>query len=314
MKKRNYLLLSAALLSIGLMFATNGVARGPAAGVELFSPANNDTPPRTCELDTKVTIVAGLNGDPTAPFPRVVTCPGADCPTEFTGITAQYLRWDYSFTYHGVTPSHAFLSVSGDTQLFFTSPSSIVSSDCAGDSYSKAGKYACELHFMRYNVSSSTFTAYYLTSLNWSPRIATAGAQAGSFQDFCLLAGAGKPPSDQNQIQEVTEIQTVLTPGCRVELTRDSKGRVENAQITEGADNCSIEVSPDPILIDGKRLLSELRDPVTTEGSCNYSYTNSIGGKTTIACSTCCVQSSTNKCVLKSSLSSPTTQCTAGSQ
>jgi hypothetical protein len=50
----------------------------------------------------------------------------------------------------------------------------------------------------------------------------------------------------------------------------------------------------------------------TQPGSCKYSWTNTAGGRSTVTCSTCCINSATNQCVLKSSLTSPSTQCKAG--
>ncbi|MGZ8158298.1 MAG: hypothetical protein ACXWT1_17900 [Methylobacter sp.] len=342
MKKRKYLLLSAALLTFTALFTTIGFATGlpptppPVPGTELF-PAVSSSPVRTCSVTLgagkTVDIVAGLNGDPESPFPRVVSCPGSDCPTDFSG-SGLFLRWDYTFTYNGVTipiPSescgdkdrdnsrtpnfpYAFLSVSNDTKLYHTTPSSVIpTASCQGDSLSKAGQSTCEARFLRFNTVTNILNVAYLTSVGLSPRLATAGAKVGTTQQFCMLAGAGNQSfATINQpISESVE-QIVQTAGCRVSLTRDANDRVAKAEVIEDkGGECVIEETDDPITMDGKIVVSELpRDGWATEGSCKYSYVNTIGGKTTINCPTCCVQKTTNTCVLKSNLSNPATQCT----
>lgn len=310
MKKRNYLLVPAVVLTVGGLFSATEVR------AQLFPPASGD-PPRTCNLGTKVTIVAGLNGNPTAPFPRVVSCPGPDCPTGFSG-SGQFLRWDYRFMYTGVNPSSAFLSVSDDTELFFTTPTAAVSTPiCAGDSQSEAGEGVCEVRFLRFNANASTYNAAYLTSPGWSARIATAGAKAGNFEQFCLLAGAGSPTTEPNQA--LADQQTYQLPGCLVAFNVTPNGKVVpgSSVILDGAENCTIEETLVPITINGKPVVFVGAVQYTTEGSCTYSYTNTTGGQSSYICDTCCKTRSTvtpaNKCVLKSTLTNPATQCTAAS-
>lgn len=306
--KKSYLLLSAALLTVGWLFAAAGVR------AELFPPITEL--PRTCNLGTNVTIVAGHGGDSTALFPRVVSCPGPDCPTGFPG-SGEFKLWEYVFTYNGVNPSNAFLSVSADTGLFFATPTAAVSSFCGGDSQSKAGLSTCDVRFLRFNANGSTFNAAYLTSSDWAPRIATAGAKAGNFQQFCLLAGAGKLTDETgNSVTHVTS----QTPGCDYEFDVGPGGQDIVAgslqTIPPNDPDCGVNEDDQPLIVDGRPVSGwhiPFQDPARTEGSCNYTYTNTTGGKTTIACTTCCVSKSTSKCVLKSSLSSPSTQCTSGS-
>lgn len=305
MKKGNYLLLPAAVLTVsGLLTATEVRA-------QLFPP-DNGAPPRTCNLDTTVTIVAGENGDPTAPFPRVVSCPGPDCPPSFSG-SGQFLLWEYLATYNGVNPSNLFLSVSGNTEIFFATPTAAVSTPiCAGDSQSKAGQKTCEVRFLRFNANGSTFAAAYLTGIGWSPRIATAGAKAGNFEKFCLLAGAGSPTTEPNQA--LADQQSYQLPGCTVAFSVTPTGKVipGTIAILDGAINCTTAETNTPIVVDGKPV--EFVGPVqfTQAGSCNYSWTNTTGGQSTVFCTTCCIKASTNQCVQKSTLSNPTTQCKAG--
>lgn len=322
MKKTNYLLLSALLLTVGGLFTATR------ASAELFTPASG-APPRICNLGTSVTIVAGVNGDETAAFPRVVICPSTDCPADFIG-TGPYLRWDYKFYYNGVNSSapysgddedvHAsnvFLSVSDDTQLFFVTPAAAISTPlCAGDSQSRAGLSTCEVRFLRFNANASTFDAAYLTSLGWAPRIATAGAKVGHSQQFCLLAGAGMPTGETGQ--SITHV-SAQTPGCNYEFDAGPGAQdiVMGSLHTVPPNNpdCTIQEDNTPPLIDGQPTSgwhTGILEPPRTIGSCNYTYTNTSGGTSKITCSTCCIQSSTGKCVLKSSLSSPTTQCKTG--
>jgi hypothetical protein len=315
MKKTNYLLLSMAVLTVGWLLAAISVKADP-----LFPPASS-APPRSCDLGTAVSIVAGSNGNPAAPFPRVVNCPASlanpDCPTGFSG-SGQFLLWEYTFTYHGVNPSNAFLSVSDDTELFFATPTAAVSTPiCAGDSQSKAGQSTCETRFLRFNAYNSTFSAAYLTSPNWAPRIATAGAKAGNFQQYCLLAGAGKPTEATGNA--VTHVES-QTPACDYEFEVSPGGHSivtgTLKTIPPGNPDCPIEEDNVPPTLNGMVVSgfeTDIDHPIRTEGSCNYTYTNTSGGTSTITCSTCCISKSTNKCVLKSSLTSPTTQCTSGS-
>jgi hypothetical protein len=301
--------LSAALLIVSWLFSVTGVR------AELFPPTNSE-PPRTCNLSTKVTIVAGLNGDPAAPFPRVVNCPGADCPAGFSG-SGQYLRWDYTFMYFGVNPSQAYLTVSDDISLFFTSPTAVISPFCSNNSGDDGGLSPCEVRTIRFNANSTTFNAAYLTGLDWSPRIASAGAKAGNFKAYCLLAGGGKPTGATGQA--ITQVNA-QTPGCTYEFGVGSGGQdieTGSLHITSGDGNCTVAEDTEPLIVDERPVSGwhiNFLDPVRTEGSCNYTYTNTAGGKTTISCTTCCVAKSTNKCVLKSALSSPATQCTSGTQ
>lgn len=311
MEKRNYLLLPAVVLTVGGLLSATEVR------AQLFPPASGE-PPRTCNLGTTVTIVAGLNGDPTAPFPRVVSCPGPDCPPGFNP-SGQFLRWDYSFTYNGVNPSNAFLSVSHDTELFFTTPAAAVSTSiCAGDSQSKAGQFTCEVTFLRYNANGSTFNAAYLTSLGWSPRIATAGAKAGNFQQFCLLAGAGRPTTEPNQA--VADQESYQLPGCLVafNVTPNGKAIPGSMQILDDPNNnCTIEETLVPPTVNGKEVQFIDAAQITTAGTCTYSWVNSSGGLSSTLCTGCCVTKSTvnppNTCVLKTSLTNFNTQCKASS-
>jgi hypothetical protein len=310
MKKTNYLLMSAALLTVFGLLATTGVK------AELFQPHNGE-PPRTCTLASSVTIVAGINGDQTAQFPRVVNCPGPDC-LGFTS-TGKFLRWDYKFTNISGNNSLAYLSVSDDTQLFAASNTYQLSSFCEGDSQSKAGLFTCEARFLRFTAMPGTYDAAYLTSLDWAPRIATAGVKTGNNQQFCLLAGAGKSTAATSTGQAVTHVES-QTPACDYEFEVSPGGHSivtgTLKTIPPGNPDCPIEEDNVPPTLNGMVISgfeTDIDHPIRTQGSCNYTYTNTSGGTSTITCSTCCISKSTNKCVLKSSLTSPTTQCTSGS-
>lgn len=314
----------------------------------VFDPVSAN-PPRSCVLENGVTIVAGENNDPAAVFPKIVNDP--PIPNSTSTLHGSYLKWDYTFTYP-VRPrgssrdddyeesegrpsrySNLYLSVSGDTSIFNTLPSILdIQPSCgsAHDQGHKSESSSCESRILRFPAvnpivnSGYQYSVSFITPLGYTPRIASAGVQSGRQKtpDYCLIAGASK----QDTVYVATvESQIVSTPGCRVELVKDSSGRVASATLTDPNNpNCQIETSPasyicdsdggvNPQPVDCKKVVSNLpENGLASEGSCNYSYTNTMGGKTTIACTTCCIQKSTNKCVLKSSLSS-TSLCTAGS-
>lgn len=324
---------TATLIAAGI-FAISSVSLAGAVTSQtkfLFDPVNSN-PPRTCTLDNNVVVVAGEGNDATAAFPKTVIDPSST-------LLGSYLKWDYTFTYPtsqrrpeesdnissssqdnedgSRKPSKLYLTVSNDTPIFSTSPSVLekISTNCD----TKNGA-TCESQVLKFPASSSTgtsgqqYTVSFITPMGYTPRIATAGAQRHGDNSnnaaFCLIAGASK----QDSVNVATvESKIVSTPGCRVDLETDSSGRVSNATIISGSENCHIDHTPAPFICDNengvatncKKVVSNLpENGLTSEGSCNYSYTNTSGGKTTLACTTCCVQASTNTCVLKSSLSS----------
>jgi len=303
MKKINYLLLSAALLTaVGLFAATGARADNP-----LFPPSNEV--PRTCNLGTFATVVAGVDesGNPssTAQFPKVITCPNSadsNCPVDFGG-TGKYLRWDYAYAFSGSNPSLSLLTVSIDTPLLYTSPTAVISNSCDGDTSTRTAAHTCERKALRYTANSSTYKAFYLTPTGIGPLQATAGAKAGSKEGYCLMGGAGRPSEETGQA--VTHV-TARTPGCNYEfdVAPGAQDIVAGTMTTDNTDNCSIVEDSTPPEIDGKptfNLHSGVLEPFPTVGSCIYTYTNTSGGKTQISCSTCCVQASTNTCVQKTS-------------
>ena len=218
---------------------------------------------------------------------------------------------------HPVMPpknAKLYLSVSDDTSVSATLPLSInVPSNCSIHYDIETGHTACESHILGFplvNGASNQQFVSFLTPVGYSSRIASAGAKLGGDEiNYCLIAGAGKVET-QNQV--TVESQIVSTPGCDVKLTKDSSGHVSKAEITNDvSENCKIkEYSQPPSLCDAdsngnvdltscKPVVGDLpSNGLTTKGSCNYSYTNTMGGKTTIACTGCCIQPSTNKCVL----------------
>ena len=311
-----------ALITLGGLTTFSGVRAD--TPTEIFTSVN-PIPPRTC-LAGDVKIVAGKDGDETATFPRLVSCPGSDCPS--LTLTGQFLQWDYTFSSPNAPVSALYLSVSDDTSVRMMSSTAAPQTipNCLTNSNSEddgTTNFDCDEHTLRFVPSPNSTAVYFLTPLGLSPRIATAGVHlTGESEDptshkksFCRIAGASSPDAKNQPTavnQAIIQSQVVATPGCNVTLTRDTNGRVADAVITQDfsttpdTTNCNIVKSPAPFTCDNPlntdtchQVVSDYNDGLTTQGSCNYSYTNTIGGKTTIACTGCCVQPSTNKCVVK---------------
>ena len=331
----------AALLLYGLLSS----AASAAGGSPLF-PAVDPTPPRTCTTASGVVIVAGLNGDPTAIFPRIVDCsiPGACADPNLSG---SYLQWDYSFTFNypgmNLQPnnntqsvmagSQILLTVSNDSNIYAPNPpiSNTIGNACGVQSTIKNADLLCESQILPFplicHANTNINTISYLTPLGVAPRLTSAGVKRAidHSADLCLIAGAGT--ITVNQVNQATiESQVVSTPGCNVNLVKDANNRVVSAELTDPSNtNCQIDTAPaayicdssggqNPTPINCKIIVSNLpENGLSSEGSCQYAYTNSAGGKTTIKCTTCCVQASNRQCVLKSSLSNPAKQCTSTS-
>ncbi len=325
MIKRRYLLFFFSLMALGALLTFSEVKA--VTPTEVFTSVN-PIPPRTCSTGA-VTIVAGKDEDPTATFPRIVSCPGLDCPSET--LTGQFLQWDYTFSSPNAAVSALYLSVSDDTSVRMMSSSDLPQTipNCLTNSNSEddgTTNFNCDEHTLRFvpsNTSTTSTSVYFLTTLGLSARIATAGVlltgnsedHSSHIKSFCRIAGASNPDATNQPTavnQAIVQSQVVSTPGCNVTLTRDTNGRVADAVITQDfsttpdTTNCNIVKSPAPFTCDNPldtdtchQVVSDYNDGLTTQGSCNYSYTNTIGGKTTIACTGCCVQPSTNKCVVK---------------
>jgi hypothetical protein len=135
----------------------------------------------------------------------------------------------------------------------------------------------------------------------------------------CALAGADNIGVQQNQA--VADEKSYRIPGASIafKLAPPPDGRVIPGSVTvtpDGGGNPGdfpIQETNEPINFDnlGATIFNTPLQ-VTTLGSCKYSWTNTTGGRSTVSCSTCCVNKATNQCVLSSSLTNPATQCKTG--
>lgn len=274
------------------------------------------TVPRTCNL-TFVTIVAGpdSNCQPNAQFPKHVICPDpVDCPGSDAWIPplkGPYLLWEYLFKYIGVNPSHVLLSVASDIEIAQTVPAAAPSDPGAGDSTTKLGINMWESRILRYNANSTNYLARYYTVRGIEPRVATAGAIAGKNAAYCLLAGAGTTSLDPNQA--IADEKSFQTPGCTIvyKVATNDKVIPGSMRIVDGQNNCTV-VEDNAFTIDGKPVMFMGSAQFTTEGSCNYCWTNTDGGKSCVWCTACCVKKGTTRCVATSTLLDPATQCKDG--
>ncbi len=217
-----------------------------------------------------------------------------------------------------------YLTASSDTSILVAQPSPItLPSTCGVSSDPGTGQFDCESHILSFPVLKNNGyqqKVSFITPVGYAPRLASAGAKlGGGVVNYCLIAG---PSVVTNVNQAAVQSEVVSLPGCNVVLTRDASGNVADAQLTSDSNpaNCTIFSTPASYICDSpsggncKQIVSPLpSNGLTTEGSCEYSFPSGSGGGTTVKCTTCCVRATTKTCVLKSSLTSPQTQCTPGS-
>ncbi len=287
------------------------------------------TPQRSCTAGALAIVDAGANpndppGQPTGPFPRAVTCPdecfGAVYPGTTTLLTGQFLRWDFRYSpFPKTSPSLVGVQVASDVGIVAAvSPNGTgtpsITAPCFGDSSIQSGANDCDSQWIKYpgnSTSTNPFKAYYFTGLGLQPRVEGVVVKSGSSIANCLLAGAGTSGGlDPNQA--VADAQTFNTPGCTVVFSVAPNGKVipGTIQIIEGQANCSTGETTEPVTIDGIPTVFIGPAQFTQPGSCSYCWTNTAGGRSCCTCTTCCVNSATGKCVLKSTI--PSTQCLSG--
>jgi hypothetical protein len=319
MQRRKFTVCSAALLaSLTLSIAAEVSATG---GQPLPSPGVS-TPPRECTVAAPVAytwpvqyvnvkIQAGPNGEGGLATEFPVSEP---CPEGVSSDTGQCLRWDYLWTIltAGASFDKTLTSVDSDITVHTATPAATVVNSLPGFFvFDTDGE-----RFLKFNAYGTSFTASYVT-----PASVTAGTLTAAFtgkkshkwfSGRCPLAGADNFVLQQNQA--IAAQQQFKLAGCTVAYTPDAFGKVipGSLMIIEGAENCSVEETTNAIIVDGKPVVFVGAVQFTQGGSCNYSWTNTTGGRSTVNCSTCCINNTTGQCVLKSSLSNPTTQCRAG--
>jgi hypothetical protein len=248
------------------------------------------------------------------PVPAVCTVGGQPEPC---------LRWEYRWSVQtsGVSLENGLLSVDSDVTIHASDPAgatvtkslpSIFPVDTDGERFLKFG-----------TGNVTTFTGSYFTPASILPGTLTAAftGKKGAIPTFarCALAGADNIGVQQNQA--VADEKSYRIPGAVVafKLAPPPDGRVipGSVMVTPDAggsvENFPIEETNEPINFDnlGATVFNTPLQ-VTTLGSCKYSWTNTTGGRSTVSCSTCCVNKATNQCVLSSSLTNPATQCKTG--
>jgi len=294
--KRAYIL-SAIGVAIAVVLAVSEVRAVDSFPTEPFDAERDCTTP-----DGLVRIVAGpdADGEPFAPFPRVVTCPDdVYCPKQHVPLVGEYLVWEYEFT-HAVKPSHAFLSVGSDMEILASWPSAWVSSPGEGDSVTGVGEYMYGSRVLRFNANDTTYTARYFTKLGIAPRAAMGGYHSGKKQGYCAVQGAGTTVLEQGQAAADTKSFQLPGTPCVVEYKVVPNGKVVPGSMRLVAGDpadCEITENPDPIEVDGNPV--EYVDAMAwlEGGSCKYCWTNTYGGASCCECTGCCIKKGTTKCI-----------------
>jgi len=283
----------------GCAIAAALVVLGAASQVRAQAPTTFPVPPvtdlpRTCNLG-QVKIEAGPvppGVSPSqVPFPRVI----GDCSS--LGIQGECLAWDYRFSFFGVNPINALVSVESSIGILGATPSPVVvSQPGVGDTATKTGQNVFEVRFVRYRVSTSTVNVSYFTKLGIESHLATAGAtfksrneqslattntgDSGQSQKFCALAGAGVPIGEQQQaISNQVESQAGI---CRVLRTVDARGRTIAITLLSG-DPIDCPITTATLTVDG--VVPTFTDPetqVTIGTSSRYCWPSATGSMTCV--------------------------------
>ena len=168
MRIRNFLL-SAAVAVMTLASILTDVK-----AASLFSPLTSV--PLSCVISSGTANVT-INTAPPVP----VTCPtDSSCP----GLTGNFLRWDYSFGYTGISstnPAYSLLSFATDVEIVAANPPApAVSTPGAGETAASTyvGRNVFETAFLTFTTTgANSLSASYFTKTGLVPRVATAGFQ-----------------------------------------------------------------------------------------------------------------------------------------
>jgi hypothetical protein len=178
--------------------------------------------------------------------------------------------------------------------------------------------------FLKFETNTTTeFIGSYWTPINVTPGTLTAaalgkkGTAINVFFGRCPIAGADNVITQSNEA--VADLRTFKITGCTVifQVDRDGKVIPGTIAVLEDEDNpnpggCTANETTDPLVIDGKTIEFVGAVQFTQGGSCNYSWTNTAGGRSTVNCPNCCINKATSQCVLTSTLTNPATQCKTG--
>ena len=243
------------------------------------------------------------------------------CPAGVSDTTCK--QWIYRWTVQtsGATLQKALNSVDSDVTIHTSTPAgaTVIKTLPAFIPVDTEGE-----RFLKFEANTtSEFIGSYWTPINVTPGTLTAaalgkkGTSLNVFFGRCAIAGADNVITQSNEA--VADLRTFKITGCTVAFQVDRDGKVipGTIQIVVDPDNpnpgnCIPEETTDPLVIDGKTIEFVGAVQFTQGGSCNYSWTNTAGGRSTVSCLNCCINKATNQCVLKTSLVSPTTQCKTG--
>jgi hypothetical protein len=251
--------------------------------------------------------------------------PDGPCKCDTSSQTCQ--EWQYKWTLNGY-PTNAGLKqalISADSDV------SVYSSNPAGASVLQP-LIAKGERFIQYSVSGTnvkTFTGSISTSLNVTPGTLTAGFIGKSgllpLLGRCGLAGPDNVTVTQYQAASSTRIFEVPLPeDCVVSAEYDSEGLVLpcTMKLVSGdptmckIDDCETQNKKLLICVGGGNCVEPIEPLKALEfvkpGSCSYCQTVTGGGTVCTTLKAYCINKATNRCVKASTLTTPATQCKAG--
>jgi hypothetical protein len=295
-----------------------GLGSASATEEPLPSPGIS-APARECTATMKlgntvlasVKITAGPDGvgGLATQFPQPDTCAGP----------VPCVRWDYKWEVlsppSGVVLNNALVSVDSDVTISASNPAGAMVTKSLPPIFLVDTDGERFLRFGTGNVT--TFSGSYFTPPGILPGTLTAAftGKKGFVPVFarCALAGADNVGVQQNlaTVEEKCYKITGATVCYQVD-PRDGRVIAGTQVITADPDFNFVVVDAD-LLIDGiGKVIYTTPAQFSSEGSCNYTWTNTAGGRSTVSCTNCCIRKSTGKCVLAADLTDPVNQCKAG--
>jgi len=297
-------------------------------------------PPRTCSSTNSLGTVtagpcwAGLTCDSVTgiakDFPRTVNCPeecnGAVIPGTTTLLSGLFTRWDYEYKGSATaSPSLIGLQVSAETTLKgaiggdgnWTNISANLSDYCIGNSALQMGAGDCDSKWLQISGNCSATNPYKVsifTDAGYKMGYEGVSFKSGKLVGYCGIQGVSSPGCFDVNRALYTDLTFTMPGPCTVsyQVTPDCKAIDNSMQVIAGdctvTNTAGMDINSAPVLDIGAAC------PVVTytqPGSCNYCIATA-GGTSCSTCSTCCINAATSKCVLKSSLSNPATQCKSG--
>jgi hypothetical protein len=272
--------------SVGRMITSVVVAVGAILSVTAEAASQQTAPPRQCAVavgNNQVVITAGPDesGQPAAPFPELVTCPG------FTGFSGDCLRWRYRYeSMNGSNLSLSMVTVDSDVEIRgATGPNETTAAGVSiGDPGDGASEFriAVNVHDVRVvkfsNESSAVGVGNVFTSTNVGVGSVTAGSKQGNRQGFCRIAGADNVLSfGVGQIAITTQVIDDLGGVCAIIRTLDEKGCTLGIQLAEGCPVGTTIAAETLSLNGGEQVGVSCSTQITFFGSTRYCYPSSTG-------------------------------------